>query len=94
LPCAAEKIKEVFMESTLPKCLICERTTNQAPLLRLRFRDSDVWICAQHLPILIHKPHELADKLPGLDLAGQPDAPSHDHKPSLTRRRRRYLISR
>jgi hypothetical protein len=67
------------MDSPLPKCLVCERTTDDAPLLRLRFRHSDVWICAQHLPILIHRPHELADKLPGLDPAGLPEAHDHDH---------------
>jgi hypothetical protein len=45
----------------------------------MRYQDSDLWICAQHLPILIHKPQELADKLPNLDLAMPPDAHHHDH---------------
>ena len=67
------------MESSLPKCLVCERTSDQTPLLILRYRDSDLWICAQHLPILIHKPNELADKLPHLDLAGPSDIHHHDH---------------
>jgi len=66
------------MASTLPTCLVCDRTTDQTPLLILRYQDSDLWVCPQHLPILIHKPHELADKLPGLDLAGQPDVHHHD----------------
>jgi len=65
------------MESSLPKCLVCERTSDQTPLLILRYQDSDFWICAQHLPILIHKPHELADRLPNLDLAEPPDAHHH-----------------
>jgi len=67
------------MESSPPKCLVCERTADQTPLLILRYRDSDLWICAQDLPILIHKPHELAGKLPNLDPAGAPDAHHHDH---------------
>lgn len=67
------------MASSQPKCLVCDRNTDQTPLLALRYHDSDLWICPQHLPILIHKPQELAGKLPDLDLAGLPDAQHHDH---------------
>jgi len=49
-----------------PRCLHCESTSDEVPLLLLRFKERDVWICPQHLPILIHKPAELAHKLPGL----------------------------
>jgi len=48
-------------------CLYCQRSDEEVPLLNLRFKGSDAWICAQHLPILIHKPAQLADKLPGLE---------------------------
>ena len=67
------------MASTLQKCLVCDRTSDQIPLLMLRYQDSDLWICPQHLPILIHKPQELADKMPNLDPASPPDAHHHDH---------------
>ena len=67
------------MASTLPKCLVCDRTPDQTPLLILRYQDSDLWICPQDLPILIHKPHELADRLPNLDLAAPPDAHHPGH---------------
>jgi hypothetical protein len=67
------------MSSTQLVCLVCNRNTDQTPLLALRYQESDLWICPQHLPILIHKPHELADRLPNLDLAGPPDAHHHDH---------------
>lgn len=66
------------MSTDQPACLVCDSTSEQVPLLQLRYQKSDLWVCPQHLPILIHKPHELADKLPGLDLAGQPDAHHHD----------------
>ena len=61
------------------KCIQCNRTSEEVPLLAMRHRGEDLWICPQHLPILIHKPQELADRLPGLDPAAQPDAHHHDH---------------
>ena len=47
-------------------CLYCERDSNQIPLVALVFQGEELWICHQHLPILIHSPAKLADKLPGL----------------------------
>ncbi len=48
------------------QCLYCERDSTQIPLLALEFQGQELAICAQHLPILIHSPAKLADKLPGL----------------------------
>jgi len=47
-------------------CLYCERDSSQIPLLTLDYQEQQIAICAQHLPILIHSPAKLADKLPGL----------------------------
>jgi len=55
------------MTDSQPRCLHCQRDSNQIPLIPLHYQGVDVWICPQHLPILIHKPAELADKLPGLE---------------------------
>jgi len=38
----------------------------ERPLLILRFQGGQLHICPQCLPILIHKPYQLADKLPGI----------------------------
>lgn len=54
------------------KCLVCERSSDQTPLLALRYQGQDHWICPQHLPALIHKPQQLADKFPGATFA-QPE---------------------
>jgi hypothetical protein len=43
--------------------------TNGTPLACLR--------CAQHLPILIHQPQQLAHKLPGADRSGPPEEHPH-----------------
>ncbi len=49
-------------------CLNCNRTDEQIPLLTLSFKSEPKYICAQCFPILIHKIHLLADKLPGVEL--------------------------
>jgi hypothetical protein len=54
------------MSMTNTQCLYCERDSTQIPLLALEFQGQELAICAQHLPILIHSPAKLADKLPGL----------------------------
>lgn len=53
-----------------PHCLYCERDSQQVPLLSLAYRESELWICPQHLPLLIHQPDTLADKLPGAEHFG------------------------
>ena len=52
-------------------CLYCEKDSNQVPLIAVTFQGSDLWICPQHLPVLIHSPAKLADKLPGLEPLAQ-----------------------
>lgn len=56
-------------------CLHCGRDSNQIPLLALEYQGQEFSICAQHLPVLIHSPAKLADKLPGL--AQVPPAEHH-----------------
>jgi hypothetical protein len=56
-------------------CLHCGRDSNQIPLLALEYQGKEFSICAQHLPVLIHSPAKLADKLPGL--AQVPPADHH-----------------
>lgn len=48
-------------------CIYCERTSEEVPLIPFEYRGKQYCICPQHLPVLIHKPAELADKLPGLE---------------------------
>ena len=55
------------MFENAPKCVHCERTSEEVPLMEIKFKDTQSWICPQHLPILIHKPHLLVGKLPGAE---------------------------
>lgn len=48
-------------------CLNCNRTEEQIPLLNLNFKGGEQHICPQCLPLLIHKPQVLAEKLPGME---------------------------
>ncbi|MBI5296568.1 MAG: hypothetical protein HY869_13910 [Chloroflexi bacterium] len=49
-------------------CLNCDRTEEQIPLLNLNFKGGEQHICPQCLPLLIHKPQVLAEKLPGMEV--------------------------
>lgn len=48
-------------------CLACGRDADSVPLIALAFRGGRHWICPQHLPVLIHDPARLADRLPGAE---------------------------
>ncbi len=62
---------------TQPRCVVCEQTSEAVPLLTIQFRNSETWICTQHLPMLIHNPAQLAQKLPGAEQLSAPEG--HDH---------------
>ncbi len=55
------------MNNPQPACAHCGQTSEQVPLIELRFQHSQAWICPQHLPVLIHKPQLLVGKLPGAE---------------------------
>lgn len=65
------------MDPNQPYCLYCERSEDEVPLLQMRYRGGELWICPQHLPILIHKPSQLAGKLPGAENLTPPEGHSH-----------------
>jgi hypothetical protein len=48
-------------------CLVCQRPSGEVPLISFRYQGSDLWICPQHLPVLIHDPAKLAGLLPGAE---------------------------
>ena len=58
------------------KCLYCQQTSLAVPLILLEYQEQKMWICPQHLPILIHKPEQLIGRLPGAENLAASD---HDH---------------
>lgn len=49
------------------RCLYCEHNSEEVPLLTLQFKSKEIWLCPQHLPILIHDPAQLIGKLAGAE---------------------------
>jgi hypothetical protein len=66
-----------MMTDSTPVCIYCQRSSEQIPLIQLLYKGKEHWICPQHLPILIHKPGQLSEKLPGMDLVDL--AAVHEH---------------
>ena len=66
------------MESSEEKCLYCEKSSELVPLIPLVYQGGKLFICPQHLPILIHKPEQLANRLPGTEHWGKAVEP-HGH---------------
>ncbi|MAE64514.1 MAG: hypothetical protein CMJ18_09620 [Phycisphaeraceae bacterium] len=48
-------------------CLACGRDDGETPLINLQYRGESIWICPQHLPVLIHDPARLIGTLPGAE---------------------------
>lgn len=65
------------MPDDSPRCLQCQRSSNEVPLIRLAYQGEEHWICPQHLPILIHKPGQLAEQLPGAEKFAQGENHAH-----------------
>jgi len=58
----------VNWRNKMKTCLNCERSEEKTPLLIMTFKGETLHICAQCLPMLIHKTQLLADKLPGIEI--------------------------
>ena len=61
-------------DQAVANCVNCGRTVQEVPLLTITHRAGTAYICPQCLPVLIHEPQALIDKLPGTE-ALQP----HEH---------------
>lgn len=54
--------------SELNVCVKCKRSEEITPLLRLTFKGEEKFICAQCLPLLIHKTQLLVEEFPGIEI--------------------------
>jgi hypothetical protein len=57
-------------------CLNCNRAEQEYPLIKLTYQGKKLYICPQCLPVLIHKPQNLTDKIPNFT----PPANSQPHE--------------
>ena len=53
-------------------CLNCGSSEQERPLITIKFQGQEYYVCPQCLPILIHKPDQLVDKLPGFQPTNSP----------------------
>jgi len=54
-------------DAAATRCLNCRRPLGDVPLLAVLHREGLAHICPECLPVLIHEPQTLADRLPGAD---------------------------
>ncbi|MFY0652605.1 MAG: hypothetical protein JXQ96_11255 [Cyclobacteriaceae bacterium] len=55
------------MDTVKKQCVFCERGSHIVPLISIEFQEQQLYICPQHMPVLIHNPAELVGKLPGAE---------------------------
>jgi hypothetical protein len=48
-------------------CVACGQGADSVPLIAFEFHGKAAHICAQHLPVLIHDPAQLAGRLEGAE---------------------------
>ncbi|WP_036820689.1 hypothetical protein [Polaribacter sp. Hel1_85] len=53
--------------SNTKSCLVCKKSSTETPVTKFYYQESEFYICPQHIPVLIHKPHELEGLLDGAD---------------------------
>ncbi|MDX1828575.1 MAG: hypothetical protein R3342_03415 [Lutibacter sp.] len=49
------------------ECLVCKKSSNETPVTKFYYQESEFYICPQHIPVLIHNPQELIGLLPDAD---------------------------
>lgn len=52
--------------SEITKCIVCNQSENEVPILTFKFKNTEYHICSQHIPVLIHKAQTLETILPGI----------------------------
>jgi hypothetical protein len=49
------------------ECLVCKRDAHEIPVTKFYYKGSHFYICAQHMPVIIHDPQKLIGLIPGAD---------------------------
>jgi hypothetical protein len=61
------------MSAGQERCINCGKDEFEVPIMRAKFRGAELVICSSCLPVLIHKPQQLAAKLDGAESIQAPD---------------------
>jgi hypothetical protein len=54
-------------EESNKNCIMCDRSSDEVPLIQVEFMKQTFMVCSQHLPVLIHDPSQLIGRLPGAE---------------------------
>lgn len=63
----------------MTKCVFCERTSDEVPVIAFEYRDETYHVCTGHLPTLLHKPELFSGKLPEAGRGWSHGEVHHDH---------------
>ncbi|MBP8793296.1 MAG: hypothetical protein KBE41_13175 [Lutibacter sp.] len=53
--------------SQVKECIVCKTPSTEIPVTKFYYKDSEFYICPQHIPVIIHKPQDLVGILEGAD---------------------------
>jgi len=46
------------------KCIVCDISKEEVPVTKFEYKNSEFYICPQHIPVLIHDPQKLVGLIP------------------------------
>jgi len=61
-----QQTKILVLMSETTKCIVCNKTENDVPIIEFKFKGLKYHICSQHIPVLIHKAQALETIIPGI----------------------------
>jgi len=61
------------------KCVFCDRTSEEVPLISFEYKGKEYRICTAHLPLLLHKPEMFVGKLADAGNQWSDGDEHHDH---------------
>jgi hypothetical protein len=53
--------------STTKECIVCKKSPTEIPVTKFYHKQSEFYICCQHIPVLIHNPEQLVGLIDGAD---------------------------
>jgi hypothetical protein len=57
----------------MSKCVLCEKSSDEIPVIAFEFKGERYQVCTAHLPTLLHQPEKFAGKIAdaGKDWTGE-----------------------
>ncbi len=49
--------------TSVNQCVVCGQTESEMPLVAMRYRGVQVWVCTACIPVVIHHAHQIMGRL-------------------------------